>query len=126
MNGEEFVAAIRRFVLDAAVEDTLKVLHEPPGRRPRPDLVEASEWFSNLTDDDRRIVRGIIGFTAHSAVFGLLCVLDGVRQVEDSQSKGEFELHFVKGDSRRIVNPSDSPMLHDLLYDDDLYIGKKD
>ena len=33
MNSQEFVEAIKRHVMDAAVEDTIANLRNPPGRR---------------------------------------------------------------------------------------------
>jgi len=48
------------------------------------------------------------------AVFGFLTVLDGVRAVESTPEKGEFELRFSKGGIETVISPSD-PYLHDLF-----------
>jgi len=50
------------------------------------------------------------------ALFGLLCVLDGVRTVEDGEVKGDFQLNYVKGTTTRL-NATDEPTLHDLYND---------
>ena len=47
------------------------------------------------------------------AVFGFLCVLDGVRAVENGPDKGTFELRYLK-DGSVLLNPQDEAMLHDL------------
>jgi hypothetical protein len=50
---------------------------------------------------------------ANRAAFGFLCVLDGVRAIEDYGPQGVLELRYAKDE---VVNltPSDGPMLHDL------------
>ncbi len=47
------------------------------------------------------------------AVFGFLCVLDGVRSIEEGQDNGRLELVYHKGKSV-VLNPSEGEMLHDL------------
>ena len=51
---------------------------------------------------------------AEGAIFGLLCVLDGVRVIEDAPDKGGFELYYVKVDKRVLLNPSGDE-LHDIF-----------
>ena len=115
MNSDEFLRVLRQVALDAAVEGTMEVLRAPPGRRPRPELVRASEWFTNLPDESRKMVREIARMSAHSAVFGFLCVIDGVRQVENFSSDWHFELLFARGDEKHLLNPPDGEFLHDIL-----------
>jgi hypothetical protein len=43
----------------------------------------------------------------------MLCVIDGVRTVENTDTKGQFELLHVK-DKSTLLNPPGGPMLHDL------------
>jgi hypothetical protein len=42
VNADEFVEAIHLVAYEAAIEDVLSVLADPPGRRPRPELTELS------------------------------------------------------------------------------------
>jgi len=50
---------------------------------------------------------------AEDVVFGTLCVLDGVRVIEDSQDKGDFEVYYVKEGQRTLLN-TPNVSLHEL------------
>jgi len=118
MTAEEFVRAVRKVVLEAAVESTLGGIDNPPGRRPRRDLLEAHLWYSKLDEASRGQVRRVATMVAEQAVFGLLAVLDGDRVVESSREKGEFRLVFAKGEKQWELTRGDVP-LHDLLSEPD-------
>ena len=51
---------------------------------------------------------------AEAAIFGFFCVLDGARFIEDGPEKGDFELYYVKGDDRVLLNPPGDD-LHDIF-----------
>lgn len=65
------------------------------------------------------MLSGIIARSVDSGIFGFLCVLDGVRVIEDDETKGDFQLNYIKG-SKSLLNAADSPMLHDLYSDPDV------
>ena len=113
MNPGKFIDALREVVRDAAIEDSLSTLAHPPGRNPPQKLREASEWFRSLDKDQQQLLISIVSGAVDSAVFGFLCVLDGVRQVEDGRAKGCFELRYIGVDSI-LLNAPDDAMLHDL------------
>lgn len=112
---EEFVDALRKVVLERAVENTLAIIEKPPGRRPRTELLQANAWFATLSEEDRATLRAVASMVARDAVFGVLAVLDGARVVEDTSEKGDFRLTFSKGGRQWLLNPPDGPALHDLL-----------
>jgi hypothetical protein len=114
MDSREFMDVVRLVVRDSAVSGTLDVLLRPPGRSPKQELKQMSTWYNSLDMDHRRMVAGVIKQAADSVVFGFLCVLDGVRAVEDSAHKGHFELRYVK-DEATLLNPPGGEMLHDLF-----------
>jgi hypothetical protein len=111
MKIEDFVSAIEACVLNAAVESTVSMLRQPPGRRVDPVLAARSEWFSLLSDTDVEMVCAVIHEAASSAVFGFLVVLDGARVIDDE--KGTFELYYV-GREKNLLNPPDIA-LHEFL-----------
>ena len=115
MTPDDFVNAIRRNVLESAVEEVLANLRQPPGRRPRQDLIELSRWYHALPDQDRELLRMIVKLAAHHAIFGLFCVLDGSRPVEDFQSDGAFELIFRRDTSGSSLLAPSGVSLHELL-----------
>ena len=115
MTPEDFVNALREVVLTRAVDSTLSAIENPPGRRPRRELIEANAWYQGLSEQERVQLRQVASMVAHQAVFGVLAVLDGARVVEDTPDKGTFKLAFHKGSEEWDLNPPGGVPLHDLL-----------
>lgn len=117
MNGEEFIVALKHVVRDAAIRDTLSILTQPPGRNPPQELRQASEWFQSINSEHQQFltfaVSNAFSNAVDDAIFGLLCVLDGVRTVVDDKEKGHFELRYV-GQTVDLLNAENAPMLHEL------------
>lgn len=113
MDTQQFVDLLRIVVRDGAASEELSVLQSPPGRQPSADLQERSRWYDSLQDDQKKILSSIILDVADRTVFGFLCVLDGVRAIEDGPDKGHLELRYVK-DNSTLLNPPEGEMLHDL------------
>lgn len=116
MTPTKFVDALKSEVCNAAAKDTIAQIRTPSGRRPSQAIRKLSAWFNRLSESDQQAIAEITSMTAHSAVFGFLCVLDGVRVIEDAEKKGEFELNYVQAGHPpiRLNHPSGDP-LHDLL-----------
>ena len=85
-------------VAQLAQESMKSVLQKPPGRQPHKDDVELSNWYNNLTETDKEMVLKVVEKTIEMAVFGFLCVLDGVRAIENGRDKGKLNLYYNKGD----------------------------
>ena len=115
MTPEEFVNVLREVVLTRAVDSTLSAIENPPGRRPRRELVEANGWYHRLSEEDRVHLRQVASMVSHQAVFGVLAVLDGARVIEDAADKGSFKLAFRRGDQEWDLNLPDGEALHDIL-----------
>ena len=116
MTPSAFVDALKSEVRDAAATDTIAQIKTPSGRRPPEAIRKLSEWFNQLSVSDQQAVAEVASMTAHSAVFGFLCVLDGVRVIEDGEQKGELELNYVQaGEASIRLNPNSGDPLHDLL-----------
>jgi hypothetical protein len=111
MDSQDFVAAVERYVRDAAIEDTIANLKAPPGRRVAPEVRARSDWYNGLSEEERGHVDSVIASAAHAAIFGMLASLDGARTIDDG--KGRFELTYA-ADQRILLNPQ-SLNLHDLL-----------
>ena len=114
VNPERFVDAIR-IVRDSSAMATISLLSSPPGRKPSGDLVAMSKWFNGLAFHDRQQVERVIEMAARDAVFGILCVLDGVRVIEDRPDKGVLDLRYRRGDLDISLNDETGPMLHELF-----------
>lgn len=111
MDSKEFAVIIERYVMSAAVEDTVANLKAPPGRGVPAKERLRSEWYNSLPKHEAEYVQAAIADAAHAAVFGILAVLDGARVVDEQ--KGRFELVYV-GKERVLLNPQDRD-LHDLI-----------
>lgn len=115
MNAQEFVDILKQVVQDQAVSDTIENLLEPPGKRPSPEMLQMSAFFLGLSEDQQSIFRQIIHMVSETTLFGVLCVLDGVRTIEDDENKGKLRLIFAKNGSDTLLNDPNEDFLHDLL-----------
>jgi len=115
MDPAEFVKAIKLYACDLSVDGTAKNLLRPSGRRPHPDLLKLSAWFKQLPADDQITVLDVAREAAENAIFGVFCILDGVRAIENGTGKGGFEIHYVKGDEKVLLNATNGEMLHDIF-----------
>jgi hypothetical protein len=61
-----------------------------------------SAWYASLEDRDRAMVVEVIRDAAHSAIFGVLCMLDGVR-VADNPPHAELALTATAPDGETTV-----------------------
>jgi hypothetical protein len=77
----EFIDAVHAAVYKTAIDGVIRLLVQPPGRRPRPDIVDLSIWYNELSEGQQSHVRDVVRLTADQAVFGMLAALDGVRSL---------------------------------------------
>lgn len=115
MNARTFVDVLQQVVGNAAVEDTIGELVAPLGRRPSDRMLQLSGWYRSLSDTDRAMLSEILGMVSHSAMFGFLCVLDGVRAIESRPDKGTLSLTFWRDGSSTLLNDPAAEFLHDIL-----------
>jgi hypothetical protein len=116
MTAEDFVNAIRIFVVEPAASGIVKALEKPIMRTPSAESVAASNWYSGLSDEHRGYLSKAVCDAAHASVFGLLCVIDGVRVIESGPEKSEFRLIRVAPDgTETLLNTENGPFLHDIL-----------
>ena len=107
---EDFVESIYENVYMSSVRGVITILKQPPGRNPRKSLVEMSEWFLALSQEDRAMAVRVMCQVADSAVFGFLCVLDGARPITDGFSREP--VLTIAGEGEEIVISPDKD-LHD-------------
>jgi hypothetical protein len=115
MNSQYFVNVIKKVVKDQSVKDTIENLTNPPGKEPPIELLEVSQFFIDLDDKERILVERILDMVAESTLFGLLCVIDGVRAIEGAGEKGNLELNYVKNNQKILLNDPKNDYLHDLI-----------
>ena len=114
MTPEEVVQAVKVVAFDSAVDGTVKHLESgPDGRGLQPRSVALSDWYNGLAAEDRLMVIESVRDAAHAAVFGVMCVLDGVRVVDKAPDVG---LRLTATDQLGVstkLTDSDSCELHD-------------
>ena len=113
MTPERFVEVLESECRDAAVAECITSFENPPGRRPDQALVELSQWFRSLQPSDREYVIRAMKHAADATLFGVLCVVDGVRAVESHTDKSTFILSAERGGLTTVISPT-SDFLHDI------------
>lgn len=113
MKPEQFVRSLKSECRDSAVSDCVASFEKPPGRRPAQALLELSQWFLALQPSDRELVIRAMREAADATLFGVLCVIDGVRTIESDPVKSSFTLSAEQGDSVSVISPGDD-FLHDI------------
>ena len=114
MNKEQFVDAIKIAVGQATENDIKATLEKPIGRNPDQRQVELSNWYKNLSETDKDNLYEVIKQTVDTCLFGTLCVIDGVRAIENSSDKGELILEYRKGANITTLNDQRGMYLHDI------------
>jgi hypothetical protein len=113
MTTETFVNAVKEVVRDASIHSVETLLHHVPGRSPDKRLVALSAWHAGLPDSDKQMVAQVIKEAVDDAVFGFLCVLDGVSAVEPES--GDFEVRYIRNGESTVLSPNqEAGYLHDL------------
>jgi hypothetical protein len=101
---DDLTEVVYRDVYRAAVQDSLDLIIAPPGRRPPESLMELHRWYESLGSEDQKMVRKVMAFTADSAVFGLLCLIDNVRPVTDGYRETlSLKVCSASGEERQLV-----------------------
>ena len=113
MQPVDFVHGLTTECRDAAVADCVATFESPPGRRPAQSLVELSRWFLDLQPTDRDLVIRAMHEAADATLFGVLCVLDGVRTIEAHTAKSEFTVTAMRDGAVSVISPNDG-FLHDI------------
>ncbi|MDX5631064.1 MULTISPECIES: hypothetical protein [unclassified Brenneria] len=113
MDTQEFIDVLNTVVRDAAVEDTISILESPPGRKPAKELIKLSEFYNKQNEESKLLINKIMKYVADDAVFGMLCVIDGVRAIEDD-NKGELILNYQNAKNSTVTLNANKD-LHDIF-----------
>ncbi|ADP11307.1 hypothetical protein EJP617_16260 [Erwinia sp. Ejp617] len=71
-----------------------------------------SGFYNSQDDKGKAFINKIIKLAADDALFGMLCVIDGVRAIEDDEDKGELVLTYQKDNKSTVLNENKD--LHDI------------
>src|SRR5262245_36222336 len=120
MTPEDFIRGLKVAGHDSGFQGIQETLERPPGQKPPSSDVELSEWYHSLPDSDTAKVMRVVRRTVHASIVGFLCVLDGVRAIEDKQPKGAPQLYYVCEGARTLLNDQREECLHD-IYQGEVY-----
>ncbi len=115
MSPKYFVEILKKIVQDQSINDVIENLQDPPGNNPPGELKELSSFFNEFSEEQKESFKKILCQTAEMTLFGMLCVLDGVRVIESGEDKGTLELWYRKGEETILLNDFDEEYLHDLI-----------
>jgi len=119
MEAATLVELLRHVVTDDAARDAIAQAEKPSGRNQSDDQKKRAAWISALSAGERAHLEYVASHAVHATAFGLLCVLDGARKIEDGIDHGHLELRYVKGQSSTLLASSADhmpvPPLHELL-----------
>jgi len=117
MNPGKFVQALKSVLVDDLFTSTLNYFTNEPNAKWKPHQVkEIACWYDSLSELDKLKINYIIKECFNSSLFGFLCILDGVRQIENPEDRGSLELWYKKKDKKILLNDFKSnELLHDLL-----------
>lgn len=109
---DDFVEVVYHAVYLSSIKDVVHIVTDPPGRKPKAEVLALSNWFLSLSATDRAMTIAMMRKTADAAVFGFFCILDGARPITDSFSR-EVSATLV-GEGEEIVIAPDQD-LHDIF-----------
>lgn len=76
-----------------------------------------SDFYNQIDKNQQQVVNEIISESVKSAIFGFLCVIDGVRSINESlENRGSLKLTYINDNAGNEVvlnNPKDD-YLHDI------------
>lgn len=111
----DFIFKIKQVVYQSAVKGSVALLQKPPGRKPSSELRALSKWYNQLGEPDKEMVYSVIKLAAKQTTFGMLAVLDGVRQIDENNPKGVLELYYTKDSQKVLLNDPNVDNLHELF-----------
>jgi predicted house-cleaning noncanonical NTP pyrophosphatase (MazG superfamily) len=111
MRPQQFIEAIKDVVRDAAIDDVISNLKDPPGRTVDKHEAERSAWYNQLSLEESAKVNSAIESAVNEALFGMLTVIDGVRA---AGFDGKLILSHKDSGGETILNDPEKIALHDL------------
>ena len=114
MDKEEFIKLIKSEVSESAIESIVENLIDPPGRKPSPELVAQSEFYKSLSSENQEVINKIVSEAVHEAVFGFLCVVDGVRSISKAGETSNLKLYHANNEQNTLLNTEQEEYLHDI------------
>lgn len=114
MKKEDFVKNIIKYLRVGTFQNIIDNLNDPPGRCPTEKSIVLSEYYKKMNEYDKSNIDKIIMDSVDEAIFGFLCILDGVRPLVENEKYGVLSLRYLQNDDIYYLNDLNDVMLHDL------------
>lgn len=111
MTPEEFVEVLRLVAVEQAAEAVVKVLRQPPGRKPWPVTERRSQWFNSRDEPDQQMIGEVARAAAFMSAFSFCNILDGTMAFDPDH--GSLRLLYIAPDgTETVLNNPESCELH--------------
>lgn len=77
-------------------------------------MLAQSKWYKSLPNEDKTIMHQTISDAVDEAVFGFLCVIDGVRSISSRDEANSLELYHANKTTKTLLNSEEGECLHDI------------
>lgn len=114
MDGQGFVDAIKKYVVEDVVNAEQSRLYAPAGRKPHEKHIIMSKWYNGLNDHDKSVLMEVIRDSVEMTIFSFISVIDGSSTIEHDE-KGRFKLFYEKNGVETLLNPPQGGILHEML-----------
>lgn len=115
MDKEMFARLLARSMAGTS-DGIVKYAEHPVGRGVSADRKARAGWIAGLDDESRQWLHQLVEEGVHAGVFGVLCILDHVKFLEDIGEKGSFNLTYTSPSGAQTqINSEEGEMLHDLF-----------
>jgi hypothetical protein len=117
MTSTEFVESLKLAVEESSIQTVFENYLDAPTL---PEYVasesEVSEWFKGLPELEKKMTKFLIQEAVKSSIFSMLCVLDGVRAIENSTDKGKLLLIHRNSNGEEVLlnDINNDEFLHDI------------
>ena len=113
MTREEFVEGVEIAVRRSTIREMTQVLKGTLAAQPESEK-KLAMWYNTLSAEEKDSVSGVIDLSVDLAIFGLFCVLDGVRAVERGPENGELNLTYSRRNQSISLSGPEGEPLHDI------------
>lgn len=113
---EDFVKVMKITVADRTAEGIFRPVAIPKGRGVTQEQRDMAAWIAGLSEADRSRILWLMNDCVEATLFGVFCVLDGVRSIENIDKKGRLELRYTAPDGADTpLNDDHGEFLHDIF-----------
>lgn len=117
MTPPEFVKLIHFLVDNSARSGAKELLKHPPGRNPGDTILNISQWYIKLLEQDRANVDAVIDIASNLSTYKFLALLDGLARIDEGEIPGRLKLYYERDGIEHLLNDENDEFLSSLIKD---------